>query len=91
MRLVTVKGEEMAEKKIALITGAGGGIGAGIAKALAADGFTVVCIDKDAQKVEAVALSIPGSHWFAVDISKESEILSLREQMAEKLEIQRIS
>ena len=72
----------MSGKKIVLVTGAGGGIGAGIARTLSTDGFTVICIDKDAAKVEAVSNSIPGSHWFAVDISKESEIVALREKLA---------
>jgi len=40
----------MTKKNIALVTGAGGGIGAGIAKTLAGDGFTVICVDKDAKK-----------------------------------------
>jgi 3-oxoacyl-[acyl-carrier protein] reductase len=75
----------MAEKKIALITGAGGGIGAGIAKTLAADGFTVICVDKDAKKVEDVSAGIPGSHWYAVDISKESEILALKQTLSESV------
>jgi NADP-dependent 3-hydroxy acid dehydrogenase YdfG len=46
----------MAEKKIALITGAGGGIGR-IAKTLAVDGFTVICVDKNAKKAEEVCSS----------------------------------
>jgi 3-oxoacyl-[acyl-carrier protein] reductase len=75
----------MAEKKIALITGAGGGIGAGIAKTLAADGFTVICVDKDAKKVEEVSAGIPGSLWYAVDISKESEILALKQTLSERV------
>lgn len=71
----------MAQTNIALITGAGGGIGAGIAKTLAADGFTVICVDKDANKVEQVSKSIPGSHWFALDVTKESEIVALRDSL----------
>jgi len=50
----------MADKNIALITGAGGGIGAGIAKTLSAEGYTVICVDKDAKKVEEVSKTIPG-------------------------------
>jgi NAD(P)-dependent dehydrogenase (short-subunit alcohol dehydrogenase family) len=75
----------MADKKIALITGAGGGIGAGIAKTLAADGFTVICVDKDAKKVKEVSDSIPGSHWFELDISKESEIVALRDSLSKSI------
>ncbi len=75
----------MAEKNIALITGAGGGIGAGIAKKLSGDGFTVICVDKDANMVEQVSASIPGSHWFALDVTKESEIVALRDSLAKSV------
>ena len=75
----------MADKKIALITGAGGGIGAGIAKTLSAEGYTVICVDKDAKKVEEVSHTIPGSHWFALDVTKESEIVALRDTLAKSI------
>jgi NAD(P)-dependent dehydrogenase (short-subunit alcohol dehydrogenase family) len=75
----------MAQQNIALITGAGGGIGAGIAKTLAADGFTVICVDKDANKVEQISKSIPGSNWFALDVTKESEIVALRDSLAKSI------
>ena len=50
----------MANKNIAIITGAGGGIGAGIAKTLAGDGFTVICVDKDAKKLRKYLHRSPG-------------------------------
>jgi NAD(P)-dependent dehydrogenase (short-subunit alcohol dehydrogenase family) len=75
----------MADKNIALITGAGGGIGAGIAKTLSAEGYTVICVDKDAKKVEEVSQTIPGSHWFALDVTKESEIVALRDTVAKTI------
>jgi NAD(P)-dependent dehydrogenase (short-subunit alcohol dehydrogenase family) len=75
----------MAGKKIALITGAGGGIGAGIAKTLSAEGYIVICVDKDAKKVEEVSKTIPGSHWFALDVTKESEITALRDSLAKTI------
>ncbi len=75
----------MADKKIALITGAGGGIGAGIAKTLSVEGYTIICVDKDAKKVEGVSKTIPGSHWFALDVTKESEIVALRDTLAKTI------
>ena len=75
----------MADKKIALITGAGGGIGAGIAKTLSEEGYTVICVDKDAKKVEEVSKTIPASHWFALDVTKESEIVALRDTLAKTI------
>jgi 3-oxoacyl-[acyl-carrier protein] reductase len=75
----------MSQKNIALITGAGGGIGAGIAKTLAGDGYTVICVDKDANKVEQVSKAIPGSHWYALDVTKEVEINALRDEIAKTI------
>ena len=75
----------MSQKNIALITGAGGGIGAGIAKTLADDGYTVICVDKDASKAEEVSKTIPGSHWFALDVTKEVEINALRDEIAKTI------
>ena len=75
----------MADKNIALITGAGGGIGAGIAKTLAEQGYSVICVDKDAKKVEEVSNSIPGSHWFVLDVTKEKEVAALKESLAKTI------
>jgi 3-oxoacyl-[acyl-carrier protein] reductase len=69
-------------KKIALITGAGGGIGEGVAKKLASQNYDVILIDKSAEKVESVAKLIPGALWFAIDVTKESEIIALRDKLA---------
>eukprot|EP01037_Dinobryon_pediforme_P001036 gene1036-1045_t len=70
-----------ASKKVAVVTGAGSGIGAGIAKRLASEGYTVVCVDRNLEAVSKVAESVPGSVAFKVDVSQESEIITLRSEV----------
>src|SRR5512146_3192589 len=51
----------------ALVTGGGRGIGAGIARALAGDGWEVVVAARSREQVEAVADEI-GGDWVQVDV-----------------------
>jgi 3-oxoacyl-[acyl-carrier protein] reductase len=77
------KGEIMAtEKKVAIVTGASKGIGAGIAKALAAEGYVVVVnyasSKTDADKVVG-EIERAGGKALAIhaDVSKQAEIKQL--------------
>ncbi|MBA2608075.1 MAG: SDR family oxidoreductase [Actinobacteria bacterium] len=54
--------------KVALIFGAGGGLGSAIARTLAREGATVVLADSDASSLAAVAASIRGSAGRAQEI-----------------------
>ena len=65
--------------KVAVITGAGSGIGEGIARAAASAGMHVVVADIDMHKAEAVAADI-GEHAMAckVDVSSLASVESLR-------------
>lgn len=60
--------------RIALITGAGGGLGAAIAGRMAEDGCRVVLLDSDAVTVEAQARAIPGALAIAADVTDERQI-----------------
>lgn len=69
------------ENKIALITGAGRGIGAEISKNLAAEGATVLLASRSVDELESVAETIGElggvSHIYPVDMSKEDSIQQL--------------
>jgi 3-oxoacyl-[acyl-carrier protein] reductase len=57
----------------ALVTGGGRGIGAGIARALAGDGWEVVVGARSRAQVEAVAGEI-GGEWVEVDVADRSSV-----------------
>ena len=44
--------------KVALVTGAGGGIGTAVAKRFAGEGAVVLCTDRDLPKADATAAAI---------------------------------
>jgi NAD(P)-dependent dehydrogenase (short-subunit alcohol dehydrogenase family) len=54
--------------RVAAVIGAGSGIGEAVARACAAQGALVACLDVDAAKAEAVARELAGAEAAAVDI-----------------------
>ncbi len=63
------------EGKVAIVTGAGGGFGAGIAQRFAAEGARVACVDIDAAAARHVAGEI-GAHALAVaaDVGEAADV-----------------
>jgi NAD(P)-dependent dehydrogenase (short-subunit alcohol dehydrogenase family) len=63
--------------KVALVTGAGGGIGAASASRLAADGATVVLADIDFAAAQLAAATVPGAVAMPVDLTDEAAVAAL--------------
>ncbi|MCP1633920.1 SDR family NAD(P)-dependent oxidoreductase [Kerstersia gyiorum] len=69
----------MSENRIALVTGAAGGIGQSVCRALAEQGLQVVLADLDAAPLQALAEALPGQghRTAAVDISSMASVEQL--------------
>lgn len=69
--------------KVAIITGAGGGVGRAISQRLASEGCMVVLLGRERSKLQRVASEIGNEKntlTVAADITKEAEVLSAIEQ-----------
>jgi len=65
------------QDKVAIITGAGQGLGEAIARRLAAEGCKVVVADLNGPAAEAVAASLPNALAFTVDVRNETQVAAL--------------
>ena len=70
-------------ERVALVTGAAGGIGSAIAARLARDGFRVACTDRAA--ADAAASGIDGAAGFGCDLRSEHAVAELRDVVTAEL------
>ncbi|MGE0241936.1 MAG: SDR family NAD(P)-dependent oxidoreductase, partial [Parvibaculaceae bacterium] len=69
----------MAEAKVALISGAAGGIGGATARKFAGEGWTVLLTDKDEASLAAITQGIAGARFRAGDISRRATCVDIVE------------
>jgi NAD(P)-dependent dehydrogenase (short-subunit alcohol dehydrogenase family) len=75
---------ERLQDRVAVITGAGSGIGLATARRLAAEGARVVAVDIDKSAGEAAAAQV-GGLFIAADVADEAQVSALFDGVAERL------
>jgi NADP-dependent 3-hydroxy acid dehydrogenase YdfG len=74
------------DSPLAVVTGAGSGIGAAIARALAAEGFHVICAARRADRIQAVADAIGGTA-VVCDVTSADDVARLAEVAGPQVEV----
>jgi NAD(P)-dependent dehydrogenase (short-subunit alcohol dehydrogenase family) len=74
-----------ADAKVAVVTGAAGGIGGAVCRRLAADGFAVACLDVAEADVRRLAAELPAAIGLAVDVSDAASVRAAGARIREEL------
>jgi NAD(P)-dependent dehydrogenase (short-subunit alcohol dehydrogenase family) len=74
--------ERLADR-VAVVTGAGSGIGLATVRRFAADGATVVCADIDAETGEKAAAEVGGT-FISVDVTDENQVRALFQEVVDQ-------
>jgi NAD(P)-dependent dehydrogenase (short-subunit alcohol dehydrogenase family) len=75
-------GGRLSVTRIAVVTGAAGGIGAAICRRLAADGFTLACVDLRADDLADLADELPGARSYGTDVRDPVSVRHLAQEIA---------
>ena len=76
----------MSTSRIAVVTGASSGIGAATARALAADGYRVICAARRRDRIEALAEEI-GGRAVACDVTDRDSVADLAREVGDELDV----
>ncbi len=74
----------IAPGRLAVITGAGGGIGHAVARALAVAGMRVVLVDRAGTKLDAAVAAIDGAIAAAADVADRSAMIELARSVVDR-------
>jgi len=74
----------MAEQKVAVVTGAGAGLGRAVALTLGERGTTVVCVDRDGEAAVATAQQISGARAIACDVTDRAQVVQTVESVIQQ-------
>ncbi len=69
------------DNKVAIVTGAGQGLGEAIARRLAAEGAKVGVCDMNGENAQKVADSLPEAMAFAVDVTNEQQVIDMVDEV----------
>jgi NAD(P)-dependent dehydrogenase (short-subunit alcohol dehydrogenase family) len=75
----------MSGGRVAVVTGAAGGIGTAVSRRLAADGFTVACLDLRAAGAQGVAADLPAARGYGADVRDAASVHAAGEAIRAEL------